>query len=806
MDVLNRMRSTSDNNQIPTQDASRLHWGHRCGIVFIVSFAIVSQLWNFHEPYMRALETGFQELLARRHLDPGLSNTYGLSTLVHLGETPSYHATHPPLLPWSIALMYRLFGETEPAARLIPLASFFLVMLGVWLLLKTSVRPQARVLSLLLLVCMPISHISGRIVNFETPTLAAIVWTIVLVEWINQSEKKAYRYFAYGLSLAGALLDWPYHLFITCLFVLSWIRGDKTPQYQQAVKTMWAISMAVAVAYTAVIWSSGAMNDMITHAKNQSGAYVPEGFRIPPILYHAEWWSSLYQRLSRWTGAIYLIALLVWLIAVFSTGRHRKSIHHDCLVLTLFCMLYFGLFSRATFWHIWCFFYIIPLLVLTFTFVIDRLPWLLQPFLAGLAIWLSSETVIDYHSKTPLRNSYQVGRILHAAIQGTPFERAGRLDKPLLYVNRVDPLPYYAQYDTAYSHMSVEVALPSKFLIRHRPEFVVLTGMRLQSEVASLPEFTPNFFEQLRKSYTRVYADANMEVWESTWSPLVSLMGCLKNRAGEPLPSEIVDDTVDLHFGVRMPAQETELAIDLASFHEYARPGKRWLHGWCIALSSLGDEITATVKNENGKEIGRIDLVPQQNNLRWQEWWVYLGPQPERLTLSWNKGRVIWGDLRLVSETVWQSDLTQVLASEIERLNNHPKYNPVAKVNKEFDAVLHHPGFGVDSIMLPPIRVGYDKQLKLTYGLSPAIYDQTDGVTFRVYLRDHALGTNDLILDEFLNPAENVHDREWKSNIVSLAPHARHVLTFTFEVDGGPSGNTVSDHAIWREAILMDRD
>ncbi|HXK93377.1 MAG TPA: hypothetical protein PKV38_06795, partial [bacterium] len=190
---------------------------------------------------------------------------------------------------------------------------------------------------------------------------------------------------------------------------------------------------------------------------------------------------------------------------------------------------------------------------------------------------------------------------------------------------------------------------------------------------------------------------------------------------------------------------------------------------------------------------------------RWQEFWLYIGDLPDTMTFSWEKARLLWGDLRLYSETLWATDLTQLLAGEIRRLLGSQAYRETLGIGTKGTSILQHPGFGVDRVDLPPLRMGYNQDLLVSYGMNPAIQDKSDGVGFKLYARDHALGRRYVLLDDFLNPAHTPQDRGWRTKRIPMTPHSRHVLTFTFEVNPGPAGDATSDHALWCEARFVPR-
>ena len=374
---------------------------------------------------------------------------------------------------------------------------------------------------------------------------------------------------------------------------------------------------------------------------------------------------------------------------------------------------------------------------------------------------------------------------------------------PLLYTNRVDPMGYYAGCETAFFYHAVKVSLPDKFLIRYRPEFVAITQRDSKTAFTMRSSDAGPLYERLNKSYTKVYEQTGTQLWESLWSPHVSLMGLLHTPDGESPLKKIMDDGVEIHIGAVIPPGESALHIDL---YPIRKEGRRWLHGWVMGHNvHSGKPVRVTVRNQNKTELGRITVVPQSGGKRWQEFWIYAGSRPEYLTFSYTGHDLQWGDLRLYSETLWTTDLTRALAGELQR-NLHPDgYNETMKINLDglvYYSVLQHPGMGVDRIEIPPVRIGFDQSLVVKYGIHPNAVDRSDGVDYRLYMRNHALGKRFLLFEDSLRPQEHPEDRTWRIRKIDLSEHSRHLLSFTFETGPGPQGDTTSDHALWYEARI----
>ncbi len=783
-------------------------FGWAAALVFIVVMGL--HVWRLDARYYFPHETGFQELIAKRHLDPGLSVTKALSSLNNLGAQPTYHLTHPPGLQLTLALLYWIFGISEQTARLLPLISFALAFIGMGCLIRKRLSAMVQLTVLTAFALAPLSFYSGHVVNFEPTVLACVIWTAVLVESSQLSFGRGRRLALTLLVIYGTLIDWPYTIFTTVLFALCRFRMDREPAYRTRVTRFWLLSVFVCLLYASIVYASGLLEALVHHAKVHSGLDRAEGLRLP-LFASWVWWWTLLKRL--WlNGSPVLIGTTLAALAMCPfSKRWRTGLHHWFLVFGAFVFTYFLTFSHATYnpTHYWSLFLFAPFLCLSFGLAAEHLrtavQWILLAAFVGLSLPVSYSKLARY----PQVPSVQFGRSIGSATQALPRDRRTALEGPLLYSSNVDVIPYYTDYETAFFSRAVTVAGKDRFLLKHQPEFVTIRG-----DLPSL--FSPDRKSEMRamesilqKSYSISHEQYSVRLWESLQSPHLSLMGFMVDKAGKPLKRFLLEDTDDAHVCAAAPPGEPALRINL---RRIPKPGRRWLHGWVIAQGTKSNEqVTVTVKAGSGRILGSIPVMVQGKPARWQEFRLAIGELPDELSFSWTRMPLKWGDVRLISETLWTDDLTHILAGEIRRqlgskANAYSETMGVVSGDRRIQAAYQHPGFGIDRVELPPIRVGYKKALKIQYGINPAAAMQSDGVDFRIHAWDAAREQRMTILDDSLKPKERPEDRVWQVRQIDLSLYSRHVTQFTFEVSPGPNGDTSSDHALWLGACLVDQD
>ncbi len=140
----------------------------------------------------------------------------------------SIYATHPPALVWLVAGTFRLLGESEITARLLPiLASLGSLALLVGLVRRAHGRAAAR-LTGAIYALMPMSVYFGRMVNHEAICLfcilaAAAAWCVVSDAGATRGVR---RWAGAGWAIAvtlGIWVDWPVLLFagLFCLHLVG---------------------------------------------------------------------------------------------------------------------------------------------------------------------------------------------------------------------------------------------------------------------------------------------------------------------------------------------------------------------------------------------------------------------------------------------------------------------------------------------------------------------------------------------------------------------------------------------------------
>ena len=127
---------------------------------------------------------------AHNFLRAGLGTTAGVPAAFYFGPLPippeGYYVHHPALLALSIAASFRVFGEHEWAARLVPVLCSLLSLACLWRLVAEARGVRAAACCVALFAALPMELHYGQMVNFEPCTLLAL-----LIGLLGQREWEA---------------------------------------------------------------------------------------------------------------------------------------------------------------------------------------------------------------------------------------------------------------------------------------------------------------------------------------------------------------------------------------------------------------------------------------------------------------------------------------------------------------------------------------------------------------------------------------------------------------------------------------
>jgi 4-amino-4-deoxy-L-arabinose transferase-like glycosyltransferase len=149
---------------------------------------------------------------ARNHLQYGYMTTR-LRVIENNDLVPPawfrYYTNHPPLVPLFVSISFRLVGEHEWSARLVPIIFSLGSTVLVYLLGAALGGRYLGLLSAFIYALLPMTAYFGRMLGHEAPTnFFALATALAYLSWHRQ-RRAALFVLALGALVLGALCGWP---------------------------------------------------------------------------------------------------------------------------------------------------------------------------------------------------------------------------------------------------------------------------------------------------------------------------------------------------------------------------------------------------------------------------------------------------------------------------------------------------------------------------------------------------------------------------------------------------------------------
>lgn len=199
---------------------------------WLVGLALIVVLLGFH--FARGLQRPWSEednwygavygQAAHNNLRAGL-RAAGVPATLYFGPLPippaAYYVHHPTLLPVLVTASFALFGESEAAARLVPVLASLASVVVLALLLRRIAGPRAALFGAAFFALVPMELHYGDMVDFE-PVLTFWMLSLLACLWKWQATRQPR--WAIGSTLFAALclwMDWPGYLLV--LSTAAWL-------------------------------------------------------------------------------------------------------------------------------------------------------------------------------------------------------------------------------------------------------------------------------------------------------------------------------------------------------------------------------------------------------------------------------------------------------------------------------------------------------------------------------------------------------------------------------------------------------
>jgi hypothetical protein len=250
----------------------------------------------------------------------------------------SIYATHPPGLVWLVAVSFSLLGESEWAARLVPIVASLASLLLLVSLVKRRYGSEVAVLAGLVYALLPMAVFYGRMVDHEAVCLAGMLAAmkcrqLCRVRYANLASKRSeaggvgphrgpcepsQRLTLVGLAAALVFIiwiDWSGLLFaaLFCGYaVVHWSRGGMPGRVVLVSCAATLVSTAAMLVYLVYAGLGGVWGNLIALFTSRAG-------RVEEINPARIWENAT----ANFTWAILTLAFIGLAIAARSAVHHR---------------------------------------------------------------------------------------------------------------------------------------------------------------------------------------------------------------------------------------------------------------------------------------------------------------------------------------------------------------------------------------------------------------------------------------------------------------------------------------------------
>ena len=189
----------------------------------------------------------FWSQAAHNFLRAGILRSAGVPATLYFGPPPipadAFYVHHPTLLPLAVTGAFAIFGESEWAARLVPIACSLASAALLWQLVKSCAGMRAAAFSIAAFVTMPMELHYGEMVNFEPLQLLWILLALVALRRWQTSGETRWRALMLAAFMLAVWTDWLGSLFASLVACFLFFQKENRAANRRAA---WTLALIVA--------------------------------------------------------------------------------------------------------------------------------------------------------------------------------------------------------------------------------------------------------------------------------------------------------------------------------------------------------------------------------------------------------------------------------------------------------------------------------------------------------------------------------------------------------------------------------
>lgn len=324
------------------------------GAIFILSFFWVGQ--NLDKPFWGEHDWNGVRYgnIARNYLRYGVLETK-LGQVENSGPSSSgefeYYTRYPPLLPFLIAISYKIFGISEWSTRLVPLVFTSAILVMIFLIGSRLFSLRVGILASLLALATPMVGYFGKNPSHEPLTLFFILLAFYGYIWSRKLLFMLGLIFAQFSAWAG--------YFLLPALMLSHLLQKDFKSFKKLIP-FWILSAGIFIIHllhVKLLTGSISGGDLFGTLWQRAGlapSLQPEGYNLINYLGRVRLWMA-----TLFTNTLLLVALFHFfnkkllplaLVGVFYALFFSSSVYIHNYLLFYF-LPFLTLAAAATFWH-----------------------------------------------------------------------------------------------------------------------------------------------------------------------------------------------------------------------------------------------------------------------------------------------------------------------------------------------------------------------------------------------------------------------------------------------------------------------
>ncbi len=189
------------------------------GLGVVLALFALTHLQGVHEAFLfghQGFNNGLRSIIGRNYVRHGVVELRGkpIKNVGPVSDAKEHvvHWHHPPLVHMLVGLSFAVLGESEGAARAVPILFSLLSALLLWRLARRRLGPAGGLLAAGIFVLLPLEVEYGKMANYEPLVIALMLGAVLAAVRIREAgEDRSWPAVAalFGCTAAAAFTDWP---------------------------------------------------------------------------------------------------------------------------------------------------------------------------------------------------------------------------------------------------------------------------------------------------------------------------------------------------------------------------------------------------------------------------------------------------------------------------------------------------------------------------------------------------------------------------------------------------------------------